>query len=92
MFSAITYMHRTTILLSEDLRARAETAARQRGITLSELVRRLLTTAVHDKKSSSREGDPLFRPRRLMAHPGPPDMAANHDEYLYGPRSKPVKK
>lgn len=91
-FSAITYMHRTTILLSEELRAKAETAARQRGITLSELIRRLLTAAVHGKKLSSREGDPLFRPRRLMAHPNPSDVAANHDEYLYGPRAKLVKK
>jgi hypothetical protein len=95
MLTATTYMHRTTILLPEDLRAKAETAARQRGITLSELIRRLLAGAVHGKNSSRRDADPLFRPRRLMVHPNPPDIAANHDEYLYPDTfqgTKPVKK
>ena len=92
MVIAIPYMHRTTILLSHDLRAKAETAARQRGISLSELIRRLLAAAVRGKKSQNREGDPLFRPRRLMTHPNPPDIAAHHDEYLYGRRSESVRK
>jgi glycine/D-amino acid oxidase-like deaminating enzyme len=62
-------MHRTPILLSDDFRAEAETAARQRGISLSELIGRLLAAAVRGKKSQSREGDALFRPRRLMTQP-----------------------
>jgi hypothetical protein len=84
-------MHRTTILLSEDLRHEAENAARRRGMTLSEMIRRLLRTAVRGNKSANRERDPLFQPRRLMRHANPADIAANHDEYLYGERSGSAK-
>src|SRR5437764_153759 len=40
MFNQITYMHRTSILLSHELRRDAEIAARRRGISLSEMARR----------------------------------------------------
>jgi len=36
------HMHRTTILLPEDLRRRAESAAASQGLSLSELIRRQL--------------------------------------------------
>lgn len=87
-----THMHRTTILLSHELRAKAETAARKRGISLSEMIRRLLSAAVGAGKPIGRESDSLFRPRHLMTQRNPRDIAAKHDDYLYGRRSESMKK
>lgn len=82
-------MHRTTILLPPALHREAEIVARQRGITLSELIRRKLTAAVGAKATSARSRDPLFRPGRLIEGKGPTDMAVAHDHYLYGEIAKP---
>ena len=82
-------MHRTTILLPTSLRAEAESAARRRGISLSELIRRQLAATVRGGKTSGRETDPLFRPGQLMTRGGSGDVAARHDDYLYGPIGKP---
>jgi hypothetical protein len=92
MYKYKTYMHRTTILLSPELRRDAEAAARQRGISLSEMIRRLLAAAVRGNKPGSRQADPLFRPRRLMARGNPANIARNHDLYLYGPPSERRKR
>jgi hypothetical protein len=92
MFNQITYMHRTTILLPHELRREAEIAARRSGISLSDMIRRLLTSAVRGTSSSSRKGDPLFQPRHLMRSANPSDIAAKHDDYLYGPRSRSRRK
>jgi hypothetical protein len=85
-------MHRTTILLSHDLRREAELVAKGRGISLSELIRRQLAALVRGSKSAPRARDPIFRPRNLMRHANPRDIAANHDEYLYGAPSKSRRK
>ncbi len=78
------HMHRTTILLPAALREKAEKVAQGRGITLSELIRRQLATAVRGTKASKRGGDPIFSPVRLMHPGGTGDIAARHDDYLYG--------
>jgi len=78
-------MHRTSILVPVALRDEAEAEAKRRGITLSELIRRELTAAVRRSKSTGREADSLFRPRKLMSMEGAGDIAARHDDYLYGP-------
>jgi len=79
-------MHRTTILLPEDLRASAEASARRQGISLGELIRRQLKIVTKFKKAKSRRDDPVFR-----HHTRPPlgpvkdtatDVVANHDKYL----------
>lgn len=90
MHSHDTYMERTTIILSEQLRQQAQVLARSRGITLSELIRRQLALALR-KKKPVRSEDPLFRPRRLMSPGGPSDVAARHDDYLYGKKGRSSK-
>ncbi|WP_131989245.1 ribbon-helix-helix domain-containing protein [Chthoniobacter flavus] len=78
-------MHRTTILLPEDLRRRAETVAATRGLSLSELIRRQLEkVAGPASKPSSRRDDPLFKKLKPSSKATPRDLAANHDHYLYG--------
>ncbi len=79
------YMHRTTILLPEDLRRRAEGAAASLGLSLSELIRRQLEKVADPAtKSRGRRDDPLFRNLKPSSKATPKDLAANHDRYLYG--------
>ena len=78
-------MHRTTILLPEDLRASAEACARRKGISLGELIRRQLKVVAKPKKAKSRRDDPVFKHYAKMQSPsvkGTEDVALNHDKYL----------
>lgn len=74
-------MHRTTILLPNELRRSADREAKALGISLSELIRRRLAA---DKEESSTERPRFFSRQPWTGH-GPTDSAANHDTYLYGP-------
>jgi len=83
-------MHRTTILLPEDLQASAEAHARRQGISLGELIRRQLGKLTKSKKATkeakSRRDDPVFR-HHTGGHPEKikdtaTDVALNHDKYL----------
>ena len=74
-------MHRTTILLPNDLHRRAGREARALGISLSELIRRRLAA----DEVVERAERPRFFARQPWTGQGPSDAAANHDSYLYGP-------
>lgn len=74
-------MHRTTILLPEDLRRRASREAEAIGISLSELIRRRLAAGLDEEEP----GRPRFFTRKPWTGPGPSDVALHHDDYLYGP-------
>lgn len=74
-------MHRTTILLPNELRRRADREAKSLGISLSELIRRRLAA---DERQPDAER-PRFFSRQPWTGQGPSDTAANHDTYLYGP-------
>ena len=71
-------MKRTTIMLPEALRRRAASRAKQRGISLGELIRTSLDTAL----PAASEEDPLFEDV-IFDGPAPRDLAAKHDQYLY---------
>ncbi|MCE0523540.1 MAG: hypothetical protein LV480_11590 [Methylacidiphilales bacterium] len=78
-------MHRTTILLPEDLRASAEAHARRQGVSLGELIRRQLKKVTKSKKAKSRRDDPIFRHYADIQPPSVDDIedgALNHDKYL----------
>jgi hypothetical protein len=72
-------MHRTTILLPEDLRRAAELEAKRAGLSLGELIRQRLRPALEGKKS----GVPAFFARTPWKGQGPADLSAHHDQYLY---------
>jgi hypothetical protein len=74
-------MHRTTILIPDDLRRRAYREAKALGISLSELIRRRLAPDGDADKTDR----PRFFTRQPWTGQGPSDTAANHDAYLYGP-------
>lgn len=64
----------------EDLREKAETAARHCGLTFDEFVRRCVSTKVNQNRAT----DPLFADRQVFAGDAPSDLSENHDQYLYG--------
>jgi hypothetical protein len=78
-------MHRTTILLPEDLRQESEREARRLGISLGELIRRRLREGGKAGLQSGEARVPRFFRRDPWVGPGAADMAARHDDYLYGP-------
>lgn len=76
-------MQRTTLMLPPDLKARAQQHARGLGISLGELVRRALESELTDAGPDDRASDILFADDAVYTGPGPRDLAAEHDRYLY---------
>lgn len=73
-------MHRTTILLPEDLHRAAEDEARRMGLSLGELIRQSLRPVLDART----EAKPAFFSRTPWSGNGPSDFSAQHDKYLYG--------
>ncbi len=74
-------MKRTTIMLPERLKTRAEREARRRGISLGELVRVSLQATTGGGGAGD---DPLFADKAVFSGESPADLAVDHDRYLYG--------
>lgn len=72
-------MKRTTIMLPEELHRRAAARAKQLGISLGELIRVSLDTAL---PGATYGEDPLFKDF-IFDGPAPRDLSAEHDKYLY---------
>ena len=75
-------MHRTTIMLPAELKARAVKRAKAMGISLGDLIRDSLAAALRNGKKQ-REVDPLFRDITVYDGPAPKDGIKNLDHYLY---------
>ena len=76
-------MKQVTILLPEDLVQHAERSAEVQGIPFDELVRESLVSQLGWPKRPRNE-DPFFDLDIAYDGPTPPDLAINHDKYLYG--------
>ncbi len=63
----------------EELREKAEAAAHERGMSFDEFVRRCVSTNLNQIRAT----DPLFADRQVYTEDAPPDLAENHDRYLY---------
>jgi len=74
-------MKRTTIMLPEDLRRRARASAKQRGVSLGELIRDSLDASL-PQTSYDNARDPLFEDV-IFDGPAPRDLSRSHDKYLY---------
>ena len=79
-------MHRTTIMLPQNLKLRAEQYAREMGISLGELMRESLETMINRSNEDRPAKDPLFTDDAVYIGEAPRDLSVNHDEYLYGER------
>jgi predicted DNA-binding protein len=75
-------MKRTTVMIPEDLKTRAERRARRTGSSLGALVRESLEAALREPVAAAE--DPLFADRAVFRGSLPKDLAAEHDTYLYG--------
>ena len=73
-------MHRTTILLPENVLKAAQKVARKNGISLGELIRRRLVFGEEGVASS----EPVFYRREVWTGATPSDLSEKHDEHLYG--------
>jgi hypothetical protein len=73
-------MHRTTILLPEDLKQSAERQALKEGLSLSELIRRRLSEKLEEESNKPS----AFFSRHPWTGSAPDDLASRHDEHLYG--------
>ena len=73
-------MEHLDITLPLELKTRAETLAREEGVSLEAFVRELLEERVLLKPA---ERDPLFAKYKAFDGDAPADLAENHDKYLY---------
>lgn len=73
-------MHRTTILLPNELKSQAERQARREGISLSELIRIRLSKSIDQKDKPTAAA---FFSRVPWSGDAPVDLSARHDDYLY---------
>ncbi len=76
-------MKRTSIMLPEDIKARAQERARQMGISLGEFIRESLEAFLGGREGQ-RTPDPLFSDTAVSVRRVPRSLAARHDEHLYG--------
>jgi hypothetical protein len=76
-------MKRTTVMLPADLRRRAFVRARERGVSLGELIRESLGASL-PRTGPARAEDPLFAEAAVFEGEAPRDLSAAHDEHLYG--------
>ena len=82
----ITVMHRTTLMLPEDLQRRATKVARQRGMSLGELIRQCLVREAA-LSSTDAKTDPFWSEPETFRS-GQHDLSTHHDDELYGPLRK----
>ena len=73
-------MKRTTVMLPEALKRKAEARAKRLGISFGQLVRDALESFAADP-SASEKRDPLFT--KAVFDGGPEGGASDHDRHLY---------
>ena len=79
-------IERTTVVLPGPLKQRAVARAREQGISFGEFVRRAveeMLTAPARGTARKKTGDPFWDNLKIY-HGGRVDLAARHDDYLYG--------
>ena len=79
----------TPFSLPPDLKAKIEREADARGMSVSNFVRVSLESAVVQEPSGAEKSadDPFFADTAVFRDDCPADLAAKHDDYLYGDAS-----
>ena len=75
-------MKRTSIMLPQDLKARAARYADRRGVSLGRLIRDSLEERI--SRDAGPKEDPFFADAFVFRGRSPKDLARNHDRHLYG--------
>jgi len=76
-------MKRTTFMIPSDLKEQAARLARERGISLGQLLREALESVLEESRARERLDDPLFTDWAVWDGDVPADLSENHDKYLY---------
>lgn len=76
-------MERTTVMLPRSLKERASQLARERSLSVGELIRESLREKIM-KSESGQTPDPFFTDSEVFEKQTPRDLAAKHDDFLYG--------
>jgi hypothetical protein len=76
-------MNRTSIMLPSDLKAQAMDQAHKSGLSLGEYIRKALKKMLLEAKKK-KSIDPFFEDKATFRGSSPSDLAARHDDYLYG--------
>ena len=74
-------MKRTTILLPDDLKKKAEKFAYKQGISFGEIVRESLLQYIKPRLENN---DTFFSDNAIYEGDAPVDLSIKHDDYLYG--------
>ena len=74
------FMKRTTVILPEDLKMKAEQKAIEEGISLSELIR--ITLSGYLELSIEKSKDTFWSDKEVFYGDIPCDLSENHDIYL----------
>jgi hypothetical protein len=76
-------MQRLIIMLSPKLKAQVQRRAKERKVSVSDLVRESLEAALEPAETGRRVSDPLFTDKAVFSGDAPSDLSRNHDRYLY---------
>jgi len=76
-------MQRMTILLPSKLKAQAQRRAKERKVSVSDVVRESLEATLESAETGRRVADPLFTDEAVFSGEAPSNLARNHDRYLY---------
>src|SRR3990167_7992755 len=77
------FMRRTTIMLPDLLKSKANRKALKNNISLGELIRLTLERECANDRSDTINQDPFFTDQHFCKDKTPRDIALNHDDYLY---------
>ncbi len=70
-------------MLPPDLKSLAQKRAQEMGLSFGELIRIALTEVLSEAPPTRKE-DPLLADHAVYTGEAPADLAARHDDYLYG--------
>lgn len=76
-------MHRTAVMLPNDLKIKAENLARTQGLSLGAFIRKAMNELLKQYERNQNTQDPLFADKHFYTGASPKDLAAHHDDYLY---------
>ncbi len=77
-------MFRTTIMLPQELKLKAEEKAHRLRMSLGEYVRKALRDSLFGETKGKTAKDAFLSDRAVYSGRAPKDSAKRHDDYLYG--------
>ena len=77
-------MFRTTIMLPQDLKLKAEEKAHRLRMSLGGYVRKALRDSLFGETKGKTVKDEFLSDKAVYSGRAPKDLAKHHDDYLYG--------